>query len=332
MLLKQSLIIYVLVMLVSCKQDREHIDVSGIPVDIKADRFEEDLFTASGENTALMKKKYGDVFDLFCFKIVELGTTDTLLLKNRLKDFTTNKDVNEIYQNSEKIFHDFTAYDQALTDAFRHFKYYFPGKLIPHVFTFISGFNYSVVAADSSLGIGLDMYLGADAKYYPSLQLPRYKTARMRKEYLVADGMRGWIQSEWEEDPAQSDLLSRMVYYGKILYCMNALMPDEEDSIITGYSSSQLKWCNANEKNTWSFLIDEKLLFSNDQNQVAKFINDGPSTNGFPKEAPGAIGQWMGWKIVNAYMKNNSSVTLEQLMNSTDGKKILNDSKYKPGK
>ncbi len=293
---------------------------------------EEDLFTASGRNIAFMKKKYGGIFDLFCFKIVELGTADTMLLKNRLDDFTTNKDINEIYRNSENIFHDFTPFDEQLTDAFRHYKYFFPTRPVPRVYTFISGFNYAVVAADSSLGAGLDMYLGADAKYYSSLQLPRYKMIKMRKEYLVADCMKGWIQSEWEEDPAQSDLLSRMIYHGKVLYCMSALMPGEEDSIKTGYSSSQLKWCNANEKNTWSFFIDQKLLFSNDQNQVAKFINDGPSTNGFPKESPGAIGQWMGWKIVTAYMKNNTSVTLEQLMNTADSKRILNDSKYKPGK
>ena len=113
---------------------------------------------------------------------------------------------------------------------------------------------------------------------------------------------------------------------------MNEIFPDVADSIKTGYSSDQLKWCRINEKNTWSFFIDQKLLFTNDQNEVAKYINDGPATNGFPKEAPGAIGQWMGWKIVEAYMKNNTSVTLEQLMNANDNKKILNDSKYKPGK
>ena len=332
LLVKCSAIIYMLLLITSCGQNPRHIDVSGIPLEVKAERFDEDLFSGHGDDVSYLKNKYKNFFDLFCFKIIEIGTPDTVLLKNRLSGFTTDTDLKEIYQASEKIYSDFTPFNQQLTDAFRHFKYYFPNKLIPHVYTFISGFNYAVVAADSALGIGLDMYLGSDAKYYPGLQFPHYKIVRMRKEYLVADGMRGWIQSEWEEDETQSDLLSRMIYGGKILYCMNSLMPEVADSIKTGYTSSQLKWCNANEKNTWSFFIDQKLLFSNDQNQVAKFINDGPTTNGFPKESPGAVGQWLGWKIVQAYMKNNPAVTLEQLMNANDNKKILNDSKYKPGK
>ncbi len=332
LVLKRFAIIYTLVLITSCNQNPQHIDVSGIPIDVKAERFDEDLFSNKGENISALKNKYKSFFDLFCFKITEMGTPDTMLLKDRLRDFSTDADMKEIYDASEKNFQDFTSINLQLTDAFRHLKYYFPNKIIPPVFTFISGFNYAVVAADSALGIGLDMYLGSDTKYYPGLQFPHYKIAKMRKEYLVADCMRGWIQSEWVEDELQSDLLSRMIYSGKILYCLNAMMPDAADSIKTGYTTSQLKWCHANEKNTWSFFIDQKLLFSNDQNQVAKFINDGPTTNGFPKESPGAVGQWLGWKIVQSYMKNNAAVTLDQLMNNNDNKKILHDSKYKPGK
>ena len=37
---------------------------------------------------------------------------------------------------------------------------------MPEVVAFVSGFNYSIVASDSSLGIGLDMYLGKEYEYY----------------------------------------------------------------------------------------------------------------------------------------------------------------------
>jgi gliding motility-associated lipoprotein GldB len=340
MLLKNSIglqarwcvIIYTMLLVASCRQNPEQVDVSAIPVTVVAERFDEDLFSTKGENISFLKNKYRNFFDLFCYKIINSGTPDTMLLKDRLRAFSTDADMMEVYALSEKNYHDFTVVNRQLTDAFRHYKYYFPKKMIPPVYAFISGFNYAVVAADSALGVGLDMYLGSEAKYYPSLQYPHYKIVRMRKEYVAADCMRGWIQSEWEEDQTQSDLLSRMIYAGKILYCMNAMMPDVADSIKIGYTGSQLKWCTTNEKNTWSFFIDQKLLFTNDQNQVSKFINDGPTTNGFPKESPGAVGQWVGWKIVQAYMKNNTSVTLEQLMSNNDNKKILNDSKYKPGK
>ncbi len=330
MLIRLGVLIYIMVLITSCGRNPKRVDVAAISLEVKTGRLDQDLFLTNGVNIFSLKNKYGSFFDLFCYKLTNVGTPDTVLLQNRLLDFTSDPDLKEIYLASEASFHNFNALDQQLTDAFKHYKYHFPQKIIPRLVAFISGFNYAVVATDSVLGIGLDMYLGSGSKYYPALQFPQYKIAKMRKEYLVADCMRGWAQSEWEQDILQSDLISQMIYQGKILGFLQAVMPDAADTIKTGYTSAQLNWCEANEKNTWSFFIDQKMLFSTDQNQVAKFINDGPTTNGFPKDSPGGIGQWLGWKIVQAYMKNNPAVTLDQLMNNNDYKKILNDSKYKP--
>ncbi len=332
MRMQRCVFFYMLLLICSCTTNTKQVDVSDISVDVKMERFDQELFTSNGGNIAQLKNKFGSFFDLFCFKLTETGSPDTMLMKERLRDFTTDVDLKEIYAASEKIFPDLSPVNQQLTDAFKHYRYYFPKKIIPRAVTFISGFNYAVVAADSVLGIGLDMYLGSDSKFYPALQFPHYKIVRMRKEYLVNDCMRGWAQSEWEQDPAQNDFISQVIYNGKILHFMDVMMPDVSDTIKTGYTSAQLKWCEANEKNTWSFFIDQKMLFSVDQNQIFKFLNDGPTTNGFPKESPGSIGQWIGWRIVQAYMKNNAEITLEQFMNNNDYRKILHDSKYKPGK
>ena len=329
---KCCVLVYIMLLIISCKRDRFQVDVSGIPMEVKANRLEEDLFLTKGENISFLKYKYGSFFDLYCYQLTETGSPDTILLKSRLLDFTTDADMAEIFSVSEKIFQDFTAINEQLTAGFKHYKYHFPKKTIPEVVTFISGFNYAVVATDSVLGVGLDMYLGSDSKYYPALQYPGYKIARMRKEYLAMDALRGWVQSEWEQDPAQSDLLSQMIYEGKILYLLVALMPDEPDSVLTRYTSAQLKWSEANEKSTWSFFIEQNILFTNDQQLIAKFIIDGPTTNGFPKGSPGAIGQWVGWKMIESYMKKSPTVTLSQLMDNNDYKKIFQDSKYKPGK
>jgi hypothetical protein len=230
------------------------------------------------------------------------------------------------------MYPDLSYCDEQLTYAFRHYKYYFPEKNIPRVVGFISGFNYAVVSTDSVLGIGLDMYLGKDSEYYPALQLPNYKIVRMRKEYLAADAMRGWAQSEWEMDAAQSDLLSAMIYQGKHLYFLDMMMPRVHDTIKTGYTLSQLNWCVANEQRVWSFFIEQKLLFSSDQVAISKFVNDGPTTNGFPKESPADMAQWIGREIIRSYMNSRSGISFSQLMLNNDYKKIFNESKYKPKK
>ena len=114
-------------------------------------------------------------------------------------------------------------------------------------------------------------------------------------------------------------------------YFLYRLMPDAGDTIRFGYTAAQLQWCVNSEESIWSFLIDHKLLFSSEPSQIGKFVNDGPTTNGFPRESPGNIGAWIGFRIVKAYMEK-SAITLAQLMEEKDAKKIFRVSNYKPEK
>jgi len=116
------------------------------------------------------------------------------------------------------------------------------------------------------------------------------------------------------------------------LYAVNELLPETPDTIKYGYSQEQLKWCEDNEEKLWQFLLEQKLLFNKNPSEYIKFINDGVSTSGFPKEAPSRLGTFIGLKIVQAYMNKNSDVTLQQLMDMKDGGKLLIESGYKPEK
>ena len=50
----------------------------------------------------------------------------------------------------------------------------------------------------------------------------------------------------------------------------------------------------------------------------------------FPgNDAPGNIGTWIGWQIINQYIKETGS-TPEALMQNNDAQEILTASKYKP--
>ena len=71
-------------------------------------------------------------------------------------------------------------------------------------------------------------------------------------------------------------------------------------------------------------------LYDNNMKTVIELTNDGPYTAAISKECPPRIAMWVGWQIVRSYMKNNESVTLEQLMAEKDAQKILSKSKYRP--
>ena len=329
-------IFFYLLLFASCRSSSKHdVDVSDEHVSLSIHRFEQDLFNAPVANMNTLKKlrtSYGRFVDLYCARMIGLPHENDSVLAFNINQYTHDRYIREVYAESQKKFSDISFLRQNLEEVFKHYKYYFPKKVIPSVITYIAPFNYNVMATDSMLGIGLDMYLGSGYKYYSSLELPQYMIRKFRKEYMVNDCIKGWFRSEWDMPSNANDLLSNMIYGGKELYFTEAMAPGMPDTIRIGYTSDQLKWANDNEKNIWTFFLENKLLYNKTPGTFMKYINDGNSTNGFPKEAPAKLGVFIGWKIVNAFMDANKNVTLEQLMQMNDAQQLLTDSNYKPSK
>jgi hypothetical protein len=327
-----------ILLLNGCSDREEGPDVSQINLKLSAKRFERDLFGIDaqqpGPGIRELKNKYGNFFDLFAYKITSLGSRDSVQTVNNFRSFLSDVNFRNIYNDCEKNFGDFSVYETELTNAFRHYLYYFPGKPVPELVTLISGFSFPVICDSSVLGISLDMYMGPSYYYYSTLEppLPNYLRSRMRKEFLVCDAMKGWALSDYGIDESTARMVDFMISQGRILVYLNQVLPETPDTIKTGYTAEQLDWCVANEGRIWSFFIDNKLLFSVDPNLMNKYVNDGPTTNGFPKESPGNIGQFIGWQIVKSYMKAHPAITLQQLMEQKDLMKIFNESNYKPRK
>ena len=80
----------------------------------------------------------------------------------------------------------------------------------------------------------------------------------------------------------------------------------------------------------WAFLVEHKLLFNTDKFIIDQFIQDGPFTKDFSKDSPGRAGVWLGYRVVESYMKHNRDIGLNDLMQETDYLKILNLSNYNP--
>lgn len=121
-----------------------------------------------------------------------------------------------------------------------------------------------------------------------------------------------------------------MMYYGKIFYALDKLLPNEQDSIKWAYTPAQLGYCNKYEKNLWGFFVEDNKLYDNNPKIISTFLNDGPFTAAINKECPPRIAMYVGYRIVKQYMQNNKGVNLEQLMQENNAQKILQHSKYKP--
>ena len=330
--------IYISLCITGCSLTQDKPDISGISLTIKADRFEKDLFGIdtlhSKEGLRNLRIKYGNFYNLFAYQITTLGSPDSNLTDEHFRGFISDTNFRNIFLDCEKMYGDFNTQNSDLTNAFRYYSYYIPGKVIPKVISMISGFSYPVVCDSTTLGISLDMYLGPSYKFYSTIEpaLPIYLRSRMHSDYMVCDAMRGWAESDYGIDESSARMIDFMISQGRLLYFLDKIIPDAPDTIKTGYSLSQLEWCKASEKKIWSFFIENKLLFSFDPNLMNKYVNDGPTTNGFPKESPGNIGKFIGWEIVKSFMDVHKEVSLEKLMNERNLQNIFDESKYKPTK
>ena len=342
----------IIIHLEGCKEDKKKINAPA-PVEIPDEktnltvqRFENDLFGIEKMDSLSVEKlrnKYGEFFDIWCLRLAAIASPSMLAkidnkvilptspqLITNLHDYTHDQYIREVYQESKKQFTDISSIQEGLTNAFSRYKVAFPNKKIPTITTYISPFYSSITALDNNLGIGLHSYFGSDYKYYPSTGQPMYLIKKFRKEYIVTDAIKGWLDSDYGNKSLDESFLNQIIYQGKLLYALELLVPEADDTLKIGYSAAQLDWAFENQKNCWKVFIDNNLLFSNKPKLYLKFINDGNTTSGFPKEAPAKLGCFIGWQIVRSYMNKHEGVSLEKLFQNNDGKGILNESGYKP--
>lgn len=319
----------------SCKRNPYRVNISSISVDIKIERLEKDLFSIdpSGIETSIpyLKEKYGEFLQLFSY-VTHLGDMDDTLFAESLTQFCTDKLNYEVYQTVMERYPDIESIEEDLENAFRHYKYYFPGKKVPALYTCITGFNNSLIVDDTIIGISLDRYLGSDCEYYPRLQIYNYIAARMNSWNIVPDCIYGWSSSEWDYSSmgyAADNVMTRIIHEGKLKYFTKCMMPSVNDTVLFGFSTGQMKFCRNNEMQMWYYIMENDLLFSTDQFTIRKLTGEAPFTTYFTNESPGKAAVWIGFRIIESYMKRNT-VFLGEMMDNTDIQGILESAKYDP--
>lgn len=337
MVRKQALIFILAAMAVfnSCTCRREaKIPLDTIDVDISVIRFDRELFEPNSDSISktieYLDTRYGNFFNLFTNDIIGIGTSANPDFNNFLLSFTTDRMVSQTYNDVQQVLDNTQWLDETLTDAFKRYKFYFPEKIIPEVYGFISGFNNSLVIADSLVAIGFDRYLGRSCEYYTKLGIPVYLQYNMYPQKIPSDLLRAWIFTEFQFNDSIDNLVNNMIYEGALMYATKLMLPDQPDSLLFGFSPEQMKWCRSNESHMWGYLVEHKLLFDTDNFTINQFVSGAPFTKGFPPESPGRAAVWLGYRIVSRFMDRNSDYDLQQLMLEKDYQSILARARYNP--
>jgi len=326
----------VLLVLLGCgEQSRLDVDVSDINVaPVQISRFDKAVFENDTGNIpalrASLEKTYNGFYIGYTERIICPGSFDQPICNQQFKSFISDPAMREVYEACKKKYADLSGLEKEIQNAYKYFRYHFPQRTLPKkVHAMMSGFNYNISQVENEFGIGLEMYLGK-TPYYSRLQWPLYRQRKLDAPYMLPDFVRAWMMNEFPLADEKGDLLTRMIYDGKIMYLTEALLPQTHDTLRLGYTARQLEWAQAAEAEVWAYLIEKKLVYNTNVTDILPLVNDGPFTTGFSHDSPPRLASWIGLQIVRTYMENNPSVSLEELMKLSDAQTILTRSKYKP--
>jgi gliding motility-associated lipoprotein GldB len=320
----------------SCRQS-DRPNVEDVKINIRIERFDKDMAAAKGkpleQTHTQLARKYGYFYQDYVNHIVGNGSFTGPEILNVLYNDQAYSDLSH---EADSVFQDMKPIEQDLTKAFKYIKYYYPQIRTPRFVAFISGFEVQTPIGDGYMGLGLDMFLGRNSRFYPAIvrNVPLYISRRFTPEYVVPRLVETFAREElFPERDEDRTLIAKMIHNGKILYFMDQILEEQvPDSVKIGYTDKQLGWCSTYEGNIWGFFMENELLFNTDYQKIQVYLSEGPFTPGLGEKNQSApkLGVWMGWQIVRKYMKENPDVSLQDLMTDTDAEKILRSSKYKP--
>lgn len=257
---------------------------------------------------------------------------DSVMMDVLINKFS-NPHIDTLLMEVDRVFGDLSDLKSDLGQAFTHLKYYYPETVIPKIQTVVTGLDYDLFVSDSLIVIGLDYYLGEGSKYRP-INMYQYILKRYSPEYIAPSIMLLYgISSEYNATALKDKtILADMVSYGKSFYFTKRMMPCTADSIIIWYTNKEIVGSRKNLDVIWTHFVENELLYETNHMVKKKYIGDRPKTYEIGDEAPGRIGTWLGWQIINKYMEENPDVELSEMMQNANAQQIFKASKFKPDK
>jgi hypothetical protein len=331
-----------ILVLTSCGREGHTEDALKADLSVPLERLDQDLFrsaraavndtsSSAGNFSLRLYAQYGPFFKDYVERILQAAPVDDPRLPIALTRFAMDPDWSSVQEHADSVLGDMKKEQVRFEEAFERLKGFFPDSLTPRIIVFNSGFNYGVVPTDSVLGIGVEWFVARDSKvisYLAPEAFPQYVKERMRPELLVPSAVKAWLQVHYTKDVRGEDVLTNLVEIGKVMYLLDRLLPETDPAFKFAFTNEQLKWCEDNEFNIWKELVAKQQLYSKKAEDVDRLLNDGPFTNGFPHESPGHIGEWIGYRMVESYMKDHENVTVTRLFENTDPRIVLKS--YKP--
>lgn len=325
-------IIISLIVFSACLSDGQEDDFS-VNKGVKVLRYDRLQYESVALNSVLALQKMTvespRATKLLIEDVLALGSVSEPNIYERLCAYYTDSVLLKIMEDAEVKFKDITPIEKELSEGFRKLKEEIPTLVVPCIYSQFSALNQSVVVGDSLLAFSLDKYMGADYPIYKRYYYG-YQRRYMTEERIVPDCLTFYMCSQypflWEE--GHRTLFDVMVYRGKMAWVAEHILNgDASGSKSLGYTKEEIHWCKKYESKIWKQMAAQHLLESTDPMLIRAYTHPDPRMMVNGKKIPSLIGVWLGMRLIHKYMDEHPEVTLEELLQRTDFRDLLEDIK-----
>jgi hypothetical protein len=327
-------------LLFSC-QNTKAPDVSHIKAEIEIVRTEDQLSKIkSASDLNKLMEEHKAFFRLYFSEVLSISNANNPdSLYTAISGFLTDTLISKLFSQVETKFTDISSVKVEAQQMYQYLQHYFPLQIsVPRIYTFISEYGYQAFIfqddnGNDGIGLGLDMFLSPDIDYKSinpdNTNFSSYITRSWNRDHIVPKIADLHITEIIGDAPGHK-MLDQMIHNGKALYIKELILPKIQDSLIFEYTGEQLQWCHDNELEMWSFFLDKKLFYESNPVKIGKYINPSPNSPDMPADSPGRTANFIGYKIVKAFMDRYPETTLAELIVMTDSQQLMEKSKYKP--
>lgn len=332
---------FLVILFFSCSNKKSAPDVSGIKMDVTVHRFDRDFFamdtTQVQASLQQLEKKYPaflPVYFEYFAPVNEIAQQQNISFDAALVQYY--RFIKPLAVEAQRRFSSLDEVEKDLEANLRYVKHYFPAFKTPAVFTSVESLNpenpneiFGTTYFQDTLIISLQTFLGSNYQAYDPTQYPDYIRRRFEPQFIVPNSIRAIVGELYADTSESASLIEQMIEKGKQWWLMKKLLPDTPDSLITGYTARQMQDVQREEGNIWGVITQNENLFSIEPVAIQTYIGEAPFTPTLPQGAPGNIGPWIGWRIIEKFEEENPDLTVDQVLRTT-AKKIFQLAKYKP--